>query len=402
MADPELAATPAQEAPPSAQEHEARPDGPTAEASTPPSEPPPMPPTEERWRTLAAGAAGGAGVVIAAILVLAIWWEWPYGRSTDEVGDRLSAIETRFQDLSSDLAKALSPRPTPAPEATGDAEALAAVEARLERLEAVTPPSSPDPAMGARLGQFEAALQALSERLSAVGERADSSTAALGALKETVRSGPDEGRLQEVEKRLAAVENATKTALESIKTTSAELAGRAAATGRAVRQALVASALRSAVERHEPFRAELAAAQTLADDKAALASLEPFSETGLPRGDSLGRDLVRLIPQMLDRAGEPPAEGGFIERLQANAQRLVRVRPADEAPGSEPAAVLSRVEARAAQGDIAGALSELSALPDDVRAPAKDWIARAQARQRALQTARDFASGAGAALKPAP
>src|SRR5690606_28951934 len=156
-------------------------------------------PPEERWRILAAGAAGGAGVVIAAILILAIWWDWPYGQDSDGADQRLTAIEARFEDL----AKSLPPRPAGSQAIQVGAEALAGLESRLKRLEAEKPVA--DPAQGQRIDQLDAALRSLSERLAALGERADSSAAALGALKNETRTAiADEGRLLALEKRLGA------------------------------------------------------------------------------------------------------------------------------------------------------------------------------------------------------
>ena len=56
--------------------------------------------------------------------------------------------------------------------------------------------------------------------------------------------------------------------------------------------------------------------------------------------------------------------------------------------------MLARTDAAAANGDIAGALAELGKLDGAVRAPAQDWIGKAQARQAALAAADQFAAGA--------
>src|SRR5262249_11417990 len=79
-----------------------------------------------------------------------------------------------------------------------------------------------------------------------------------------------------------------------------------------------------------------------------------------------------------------PRDAGFVERLQASAGKLVRVRPTDEVPGDDPAAVVARIEVRAAQADLAGALAELAKLPAPLRVPAQDWIARTHARAAAV------------------
>jgi hypothetical protein len=87
---------------------------------------------------------------------------------------------------------------------------------------------------------------------------------------------------------------------------------------------------------------------------------------------------------MAKLTGGPPPTGGFVERLQANAGKLVRVTPVDAPRGDDPAAVLSRLEIDAARVDLNAALIDLAKLPDAVRAPAQNWIEKAKARQAAF------------------
>ena len=78
----------------------------------------------------------------------------------------------------------------------------------------------------------------------------------------------------------------------------------------------------------------------------------------------------------------------------ANAEKLVRIRPLDEVAGSDPAAIVARVEVKAARADLAGALAELAKLPDAARAPAEAWIKQAQARAAAIDASRKLAADA--------
>ena len=133
-------------------------------------------------------------------------------------------------------------------------------------------------------------------------------------------------------------------------------------------------------------------------DAAALSSLEPFAATGVPRAAALARELSQLTNAMLSAAGNAPRDGGILDRLQQNAERLVRVRPINGAPGDDPAAVVTRAEAKAIQGDISGALSELSQLSEPARAPAHAWIRRAEAQAAALAAARRLAENTLGAL----
>src|SRR5450759_617173 len=111
----------------------------------------------------------------------------------------------------------------------------------------------------------------------------------------------------------------------------------------------------------------------------------------------------RLRAGNLEHSGEQGAqapESGFLERLQANADRLVRIRPVDAPPGDDASAVLARIEIDAAKADIAAALADLGKLADATRAPAQAWIAKAQARQAALAAARQYAADTARALGP--
>jgi hypothetical protein len=176
-----------------------------------------------------------------------------------------------------------------------------------------------------------------------------------------------------------------------------------AGSDRASRLALTATVLRSLVERGEPFAVELAIVKPLAPDAAEIATLEPFAASGVPSDAMLGRELAALIQPMLQRAPtETPSGGGFLNRLQANAEKLVRITPVGEARGDDRGAILSRAEQRAAQGNVAGALTEIGKLPADARTPLQSWIDKAQARGKAIEAGRHLAATAIAALKPAP
>jgi hypothetical protein len=89
------------------------------------------------------------------------------------------------------------------------------------------------------------------------------------------------------------------------------------------------------------------------------------------------------IAQPADREG-----GGFLDKLQANAERLVRIRRIEDAPGDDPASIIGRIELRAIHMDVSEALAELAKLPPAVRAPAEAWIKKAQARVAAVELSR--------------
>ncbi len=351
-------------------------------------------PPEFPWSLVGAGATGAAVVLLGAVLV---WLAGTFGRDDPSVAltQRLAAIENQLRDLAA--------RPQPA---RNDPRALEDVSARLVRVETTLASPRPpvaDPAVPIILGRMTAtenSLKTLSDSVATLSRRSDAAAATQTELQNAARtSTADHSELAAVSERIAALERANRTL-------SGELAKRQAATGsdNAVRLAVTAGALRSAVERGDPFSAELTAVKPLVADANSLAALEPFAASGVPSNAVLGRELAGLVQPMLRAAGSssPPRDGGFIDRLQANAERLVRIRPIDEAPGDDPTPVIARIETKAAQADISGALTELAKLPQAVRAPAQSWIAKAEARRQAVEASRRLASEAIAALKAAP
>lgn len=352
------------------------------------------------WQLAGAGIAGG--LVVA--LVFAVLWQAGIfsqkGSSSAALSERLSAAEARLAEIAG--------RPAPAGPDNKAGNELAARLAKLEQAVAAAPtqPSVSDPAAASRLALIDAAIKSLQDSVNDLARRADDTAAATREARgradasllaaDAARSAVERNNVESLGNRIATLEGATDALIS-------ELAKRTSAAGELpLRVAIAAQALRAAVERGDLFAAELAAVKALKVDTQKLAPLEPFASSGLPPALALAQQLSDLIPAMQRLADVPAPSSSFLERLQANAERLVRVRPVDEAPGSEPAAVIGRIEAKAARADIAGALADLAQLPASVRAPAEDWIKKAQARNAAVAASRQFAGDTLAALSGPP
>ena len=367
-------------------------------------------------------AAAGAGLWLAGLI--------PQREDTvSPVAARVAALELQLRDLSAG-------QPASAEGTRRNAEELAA---RIAKLEGSAPAA--DPQLATRVAAAEAAAKSSSDSVAALGRRVEQAAAAAAEARNradaaataaaTVQpnaaapSGVETNKseIEAVKARLAAVESADKQQVDksaidalaarieavqqtiggidqSAKALQAAQAGDVAR-DRAVRLAIVASGLNSAAMRGEPYAAELSAAKPLAPPNS-LAPLEPFASSGLPPADALARELSDLVPKLQEKAGVGTSEGGILEKLQANASRLVRIRPATEQPGDDVRAVLSRLEIKAQQSDIPGALSELAKLPPNIRAPAEPWMQKAQARMAAADSSRRLAADAFAALAQLP
>jgi hypothetical protein len=341
-------------------------------------------------------AAGGA------VVLLVLFTPWLTGAVPIQYADasamraRVSVLEMQLRDLHN--------RPAPAV----DAKSLDALSQRLAKIEeAVATPRPPlsDPALNDRLAAVETAVKSLGIALTALNRGADDAVAnaaearnhaaaaakAVTDLQNAARSaapGIERGDLDALANRIAALERAAKAT---------------GAPDAAAHLGLAAASLRDAVRDGEPFIAEFAAIKSLGGDPNTLRLLEPFASTGVPTEPALARELSALLPALLKASGvDAPPAGGFLERLQANAGKLVRIRPAGEAAGQisgdDSAAVVARIEVKAAQADIAGALAEFNKLPAGLRAPADGWIKKAALRQAALDASRKLAADSFRAL----
>ena len=280
----------------------------------------------------------GAGAVGAALVLLAFFLWAPSsnrGESTTAFDRRLSQAEQRLAEIGG--------RPSAATIDSTKVDDLSSRLARLEATDTKPPTPAPDNALVNRIATLEGQLGSLDEKIGVVARRtdeiatiagdarsrADAATAAVAALPKAPPPAIGRDEVNTLANRIATVEGTAK-ALE------AELAKRAAEGGeRAVRLALTAAYLQGAAERGDPFAKELAAAKALGADAKVLAPLEPFAQSGVPSAAALAQELAGLLPALRQASGVSSADGNFLGRLQANAEKLVRIRPTDETPGND-------------------------------------------------------------------
>jgi hypothetical protein len=297
--------------------------------------------------------------------------------------------------------------------AATDSKAIGALNERVSKIEEIIAklPKS-DAGMADRLAATENAMKSLGIALAALNrrtddiagnvgqarERADEATKALAELQASVQNiskanaaGPSPAELDALQKRIAELEQSAKSARDDItKTATADTAARLA---------LSAAALRYAVVSGAPFTDELAQVKALGVDEKDLAPLVSFAASGVPSAQSLAQVLRALLPAMFKVSGTH-APSGFLERLEANAGKLVRIHPVDAPKGDDASSILARIEIDAAKADIPAALADLGKLNDATSEPAQSWIVKAQAREAALADAHRYAADTARALGP--
>lgn len=309
---------------------------------------------------LVAGVAGGG---LVALVLFAVWLTGlvpiRYAGQTG-LSARVAGLETQLQDLASKPAVGAATKAVDEMK-----ERIGKVEQSLAKI------PTGDPGAAERLAAVENASQAMGIALAALNHRADDLAAGTAAA---AKAGTDTGTLQ---KRIDALESAAKATQDKVaQSTNAD---------NAARLALAAVALRDAAARGEPYGSQLGAVRSLGADAKLLTPLEPFAASGAPSEAALARELAALQPAMLEASGaNAAASGSFIDRLQANAGKLVRVRPADEPVGDDASTVLARIELKTARQDISGAQADIAKLPAKAHNLAEAWSKKAEARKAAL------------------
>ncbi len=291
------------------------------------------------------------------------------------------------------------------PPATDNA-AINDITARLQKIEAALQGRQPEAVFGSRVAAVEGQIKSMTDTLAALNRRldeiavtsrqalarADAAAGAAEAARNSAQGNVQHSEFDALVNRIAALERGAKAL-------SDELARRAStADDRVARAAIAAGALRAVVERSAPFTAELAAVKSFGVDAKAAAPLEPFAAKGVPSAAELAHELALLTPAMLKAAAPASRDGSILSRLETNARNLVRITPAGAPPGDDPAAIIARINAAAAAGDIAAVLADIARLPEPARALAQGWVQKAEARNAAIAASRRIAADALSAL----
>lgn len=371
--------------------------------------------TDHRPLTQLWDAISAASGLIALLLVLALgtglWAAGAFEANTSDV----MALRKRVDALESEQ-KMLAARP---PVTAGDAKQVQALDRRLTALEnkAKQPAINTGSAGSAvPLDTIAGKVKALEEATASLGRRINDNAAALIAAttaqdkaRDTASTQKDNHQdiaqdLASLQGRLTALESASKQISDNAAQKSAvtALSDRIAAieTGfknaedrferqdtaaaRTLRALVTLQALRTTVERGAPYAPELDAMKPFAPDAKAIAPLSQFAAKGLPTEDALKHDFNALLPTLTQAAAPKAADDGIFGRLQASAERLVRVRPVGDVQGDTPDDLVARAQARVVAHDLAGAAAALNKLPAAARAPAQNWIDTVKARNAAL------------------
>lgn len=329
------------------------------------------PPHPSRISSMLISAVTG---IVAALLViggatLAGWPEKPVPISTAPLADNIASNKAEIAALGTRVAKVESDAAKPAPRPAAD------------------------PAIIARLDAVEKSLTSLRGDVAAVRGQSEKAAAAISEIKSAspqgvMTAGPQTATIDTsaIEERLGKIERAT-AALSAA--AAAPAPPQPPAEDPNVRKLDALIHLDKALRHGAPYATALAAARSVAGDAETLKALDPFAHTGIPGDDALCKELLGLLPQLAPKPEAQPAPSGIVERLQQSFAKLVRVQRTD-ALGSGAAGIIARATAAAQRNDPNEAKRELLQLPPSDRVLVRPWIAKVDARDKALAVSEQF------------
>lgn len=160
----------------------------------------------------------------------------------------------------------------------------------------------------------------------------------------------------------------------------AALENQGARSNEAAQAALAAATLVQAAQGSRPFGAELAAVRAAGPDLPELTALSHLAEVGAPSHAALAESFPDYAARAARKARKPQPGAGMGAHLAYALTKVVVVRRVDETTGATPDAVLARAGRALDEGDVAGALKTLDALPLAAREALAAWRAGAERR----------------------
>lgn len=268
------------------------------------------------------------------------------GNDTTTTANSVSELQTRVDTLTSDIAAIKSSVES---SASGGDAGIAALDGKIAELQtqlsqlsqnAVTEPVDLAP-LSERVAVLEASVKAATDA-SATDETR------LATLEQTV-----EGLTSKME----AQANQPKIALS-----------------------IAASALKTAIDRGQPFTAEIETLAAISPDVPQLATLRNYAEAGVATREDLLAEMAPAADAMIASSRPVDPNANYFNQLLDSAASLVTVRPVGSVEGTGVPETVARMEVAVKAGDLEAALAEYETLPDTAKAAGRAFADRVKAR----------------------
>ena len=293
------------------------------------------------------GGSALMGGIIGGLIVLALGAGlqaagiWPGSQPRND--EQVAALQAEIETLRGEIANA------------GPSEDVAALRSQIEELRAASGDSA----------ATEERLAALEQAIAAVNDAPDAE-AALAEVEQQLASAGETSsanaaRLDDIEARLAELENS------------------------GAERVIAASALKSAIDRGQPFMTELETYAGLDAEAAEVGTLRDFAAEGVATRAEIAAEAGAAAQAMVAASSGVDENAGIMDRLSASARSLVQVRPVGMAEGEDVGAKVARIEASVRADDYERAIAEYESLPENVKAAGADFMAKVRARHAADQ-----------------
>ncbi|GLQ16703.1 COG4223 family protein [Maritalea porphyrae] len=293
----------------------------------------------------------------------------------DAATAQMSAVADQVAQLQLEISELSSAEPTPT--STIDPAVINSLQSELDGLKASILELSPDNsrALEAQLEQNQKLAEAISK---------------ISAL-ETTQSG-NKDSIATLASSLAEL----KTGLAEVQTAMAQKPAPVELPATA-NLPLIIDAWENALRNGTPY------ADFVIGANAILPNLQPSeeqlatAENGVSTIAALQSEFSNLIPQMVKSNAELPDDAAWYDKLAAQVKSAIGLRPLDQT-GSDPLALIARIEAALKQQDLAAARSAFSRLPENLKSSSGQFEEHlngrlgaeqllAEARQAALKIA---------------
>lgn len=297
---------------------------------------------------------------------------WPHAGPVAPPPPADPALRTQIQQLTDRVAK-LEQRP-----AAGDATALTARVDAVEKKLAAQPGASASVAAApsAPGASFDTAqVAALGSRLAALEQRPAVDPAQITAATKT--AGDAAKAADQAQQDITGVKGDVAALADTVQKI-------ANAQAQAQSLVLAAGQLAGTVATGQPFEAELKTARAVAGSDAAVAAaldtLAPLAAKGVVTRAQLADRFGPLADDIV-KADLKGSGATWVDQVTGTLSTLVTVRrQGGGIVGDTAEAVTARAEAAVHQGNLAGAVTELSALTGPAAQAAAGWLADAKAR----------------------
>jgi hypothetical protein len=310
------------------------------DARNAPSSTPTVRPTAGSLPMIAAAIIGGV-ITLGGAAGLQYWGVLPSIAAENRNAESLKLLSSEMEGLKTSVANVENAKP-PAVDLSPVNDKIAEIEQKMTSLPAANGLSAD-----------------ADTRLSALG----SDIAAIRTSLEETKKAQDEAKAALLI-RIEALEKKSNEPRDDVQ----------------VAVAIASAGLKAAIDRGGPFGPELQSLETINPDDPAVKELKTFAATGVPARAKLVSDFTGVADIMLaEVAGQQPNQS-FTDRLWASAESMIKVRPVGYVEGEGADAIVARIEANLADGNLKGAAAEWAKLPDAAKKAGADFKTSLDAR----------------------